>query len=341
MPTRITALTGAPATTADLQRRARLYEAILSATPDLVYVFDLDHRFTYANQALLDMWGKTWTEAIGKNCLELGYEPWHAEMHDREIDDVIASKKPIRGEVPFTGVNGTRIYDYIFVPVYDDEGNFEAVAGTTRDVTERKEFEREQELFAGELQHRVKNTLAVVRAIAQQTFGGSPKFNDFSGRVVSLGKGLDVLVQKSWAAAPLRELLQTILAAHESVDSGRVQFDGPDFMVRPRSVVALSLALNELATNALKYGALSNGAGALAIAWTVEGGRFRLTWTESGGPEVREPEKKGFGSRLIEQSLAQEIGGGVVVHYLPAGVVCVIDASLDAIATEPPQRSGA
>jgi len=120
----------------DQQRR--LYETILGTTPDLVYVFDLQHRFRYANQALLAMWGKTWTEAAGKTCLELGYEPWHAAMHDREIDQVVATKESIRGEVPFNGANGRRIYDYIFVPVLDREGNVEAVAGTTRDVTERK-----------------------------------------------------------------------------------------------------------------------------------------------------------------------------------------------------------
>src|SRR6476619_5474289 len=84
----------------DAERRLRLYETIVSATPDLVYVFDLDHRFVYANKALLEMWGKTWDEAIGRNCLELGYEPWHAEMHDREIEQVKSKGKPIRGEVP-------------------------------------------------------------------------------------------------------------------------------------------------------------------------------------------------------------------------------------------------
>lgn len=115
-----------------------LGDTILSNTPDLAYVFDLDHRFTYANDVLLRMWGKTWDEAIGKNCLELGYEPWHAEMHDREIEQVIATKQPIRGEVPFAGTFGRRIYDYIFVPVLDENGNVKAIAGTTRDVTERK-----------------------------------------------------------------------------------------------------------------------------------------------------------------------------------------------------------
>jgi PAS domain S-box-containing protein len=128
---------------AESERRHRLYEAILSTTPDLVYVFGLDHRFIYANTVLLQMWGRTWDESIGKNCLELGYPGWHAEMHDREIEQVKATKKPIRGEVPFNGTFGRRIYDYIFVPVLGPDGEVEAVAGTTRDVTERKQFEDE------------------------------------------------------------------------------------------------------------------------------------------------------------------------------------------------------
>ncbi|HKW75888.1 MAG TPA: PAS domain S-box protein [Terriglobales bacterium] len=123
---------------AESDKWRRLYETVLANTPDLGCVFDLNHRFTYANDALLATWGRTWDEAIGKNCLELGYEPWHAAMHDREIDQVIATKKPVRGEVPFKGSNGRRIYDYIFFPVFGSNGEVEAVAGSTRDVTERK-----------------------------------------------------------------------------------------------------------------------------------------------------------------------------------------------------------
>lgn len=119
------------------ERRLRLYETILDNTPDLIYVFGLDHRFVYANAALLAMWGRTWDDAIGKTCLEIGYEPWHAAMHDREIEQVIATKRPIRGVVPFDGTNGRRMYDYIFVPVFGEDGQVEAIAGTTRDVTER------------------------------------------------------------------------------------------------------------------------------------------------------------------------------------------------------------
>jgi PAS domain S-box-containing protein len=126
---------------AESERRRRLYESLLSNTPDLAYVFGLDHRFTYANDVLLKMWGKTWGEAIGKNCLELGYEPWHAALHDREIEQVRATKQSIRGEVPFDGAFGRRVYDYIFFPVFGANGEVEAVAGTTRDVTRRKEAE--------------------------------------------------------------------------------------------------------------------------------------------------------------------------------------------------------
>ena len=125
-----------------LAYQRRLYESILTTTPDLAYVFDLNHRFIYANEGLLKMWGKTWDEAIGKTCLELGYEPWHAEMHDREIDQIIATKQPIRGEVPFTGTFGRRIYDYILTPVFGVEGRVIAVGGLTRDVTDYRQGEQ-------------------------------------------------------------------------------------------------------------------------------------------------------------------------------------------------------
>ncbi len=165
------------ALTEESERNRRLYETILSATPDLIYVFDLQHRFTYINPALLEMWGKTHEEAIGKTCLELGYEPWHAEMHNREIDEVAATTKPLRNEVPFTGTHGTRIYDYIFSPVFAADGSVEAVAGTTRDVTERKQLEehlrrvaaelseanRRKNEFLATLAHELRNPLAPIR----------------------------------------------------------------------------------------------------------------------------------------------------------------------------------
>lgn len=129
---------------AESEQQRRLYHTMLSNTPDFIYVFDLKHRFSYINDALLKVYGMTWEEAKGKDWIGLGYEAWHAEMHDREIDQVIATKAPIRGEIPFTGTAGRRIYDYIFSPVFDRNGEVEAVAGTTRDITERKQAESAQ-----------------------------------------------------------------------------------------------------------------------------------------------------------------------------------------------------
>ena len=163
--------------TLESERFRRLYETVLSNTPDLVYVFDLEGRFTYANQALLEMWGQSWESAIGKNCLELGYEPTLAELHEREIARVITTGQPVRGEAPFTGTYGTRFYDYIFVPVFSETGAVEAVAGTTRDMTERKQLEeelqrraeelsisdRKKDEFIAVLAHELRNPLAPVR----------------------------------------------------------------------------------------------------------------------------------------------------------------------------------
>jgi PAS domain S-box-containing protein len=129
---------------AESEQQRRLYHTMLSNTPDFIYVFDLNHRFSYINDSLLKVYGMTWEEAKGKDWIGLGYEPWHAEMHDREIDQVIATKAPIRGEIPFTGTAGRRIYDYIFSPVFDRNGEVEAIAGTTRDITERKRAESAQ-----------------------------------------------------------------------------------------------------------------------------------------------------------------------------------------------------
>jgi len=155
---------------AESARRKRLYETVLSNTPDFMYVFSLDHTVLYANDALLTTWGVSAKAVVGKTFLEIGYEPWHADMHGREIDQVRATKKPIRGEVPFTGTNGRRIYDYIFVPVVGADGAVEAVAGTTRDVTDRKAAEevlrdadRKKDDFIALLAHELRNPLAPVR----------------------------------------------------------------------------------------------------------------------------------------------------------------------------------
>ena len=158
----------------EIAHQRKQYEAILSNTPDLAFVLDLDHRFVYANEGLLKMWGKTREEAVGKTCLELGYEPWHASMHDREIDQIVATKLPIRGEVPFTGTFGRRDYEYLLVPVLGPDGAVAAVAGTTRDITEHKQMEaalresdRRKDEFIAMLAHELRNPVAPIRNAAE------------------------------------------------------------------------------------------------------------------------------------------------------------------------------
>ena len=160
---------------AESEQQRRIYETALDSTPDFIYVFDLDHRVLYANAALVKMWGAG--DVRGKTFSELGYEQWHADMHDREIEQVIATRAPIRGEVPFTGTNGRRIYDYIFAPVLGPRGEVVAVAGTTRDTTERQsaeqamreqaerlaESDRAKDEFLATLSHELRNPLAPLR----------------------------------------------------------------------------------------------------------------------------------------------------------------------------------
>lgn len=141
-----------------VEERKRLYESVTQNTPDLVYVFDLNYRFVYANEALLKMWGRSWEDAEGKKLLEVGYEPWHAQMHEREIDLVIANKKPVRGEVSFPHATlGNRVYDYIFVPVIDKDGKVEAISGITRDITQQVESHKQIEESDNKLRSLIEN----------------------------------------------------------------------------------------------------------------------------------------------------------------------------------------
>jgi PAS domain S-box-containing protein len=181
------------------EQQRRLYEVITSGTPDLMYVFSLDYRFTYANSALLSMWGKTWDNAVGKSLLENGYEPWHAEMHEREIDQVKATKKPIRGEVSFPHATlGRRVYDYILTPVFDEHGEVEAVAGTTRDVTERKQWEQSLAQTSEELQ-----------AINEEMASSNEELASTNEELTTTNEELDLLNQK-------------LLAAQQKIEEGEV-----------------------------------------------------------------------------------------------------------------------
>lgn len=161
-----TIATALKATQEESEHRQRLFDALTSSTLDLIYVFDLNYRFTYANKALTDMWGTE--DYVGKSLLELGYEPWHAAMHEREIDQVIATKKPIRGEVPFHHAKlGRRVYDYIFAPVLNAKNKVVAVAGTTRDITDLRQLAQQKDDFIGIASHELKTPVTSIKAYGQ------------------------------------------------------------------------------------------------------------------------------------------------------------------------------
>jgi two-component sensor histidine kinase len=191
-----------------------------------------------------------------------------------------------------------------------------------------------QRLLAHELNHRIKNTLAIVQAIAAQTLGrGGVKpevCNAFEERLAALARAHDLLTTAVWSKVPLDELGHGATAAFD--DGGRFRIDGPFVELSPRQAVAISLALHELCTNALKYGALSAPDGRVDIGWAVADGELRLAWTEHGGPMVSKPSTCGFGTRLLERGLAAELKGSVALTFATTGVHCDIRAPLDGAA---------
>jgi PAS domain S-box-containing protein len=217
--------------------------------------------------------------------------------------------------------------------VFDAERRPVQALGVTTDITERKQAELHQQLMVHELNHRVKNTLATVQAIAAQSLrhDGDPEAakRSFTARLIALSRAHDILTETSWEGADLVEVVRKSVEPFSA--DGRFDLEGPSLRLTPKSALSASLALHELGTNAAKYGALSQAGGRVAVRWSRDdaAGRWRLEWRESGGPAVLVPETRGFGSRLIERGLAAELRGEVKIAYEPGGVVCTIAAPLE------------
>jgi two-component sensor histidine kinase len=205
------------------------------------------------------------------------------------------------------------------------------------DIDERKRAEERRVLLINELNHRVKNTLAAVQSIARQTLRGDRPADQtlelFNARLVALSAAHNILTRENWEGAGLREIVAEALSPFEA--QGRVFVAGPDVRLSARAAVALAMALHELATNAVKYGALSAEAGEVRLTWRAvpreTGGRLELEWRERGGPPVRPPQLRGFGSRLLTQGLPAELDGFAELEFGPDGVVCRIAAPLEAM----------
>lgn len=200
-----------------------------------------------------------------------------------------------------------------------------------RDVTDRKIAQEHQQLLIAELSHRVKNTLTIVQALAQQTFRAervpSDLMGSFQGRLSALAKAHDLLFQQRWTPTPISRIVEEAVRPFRDQE-GRFSLSGGDVLLPPQSAVTLSLAIHELATNAAKYGALSTAEGAVSVGWATDDGRFELVWRENGGPPVSRPERRGFGTRMLEQAFAREVSGTVHLDYAPDGLVCRISAPL-------------
>ncbi|WP_133123690.1 sensor histidine kinase, partial [Methylobacterium frigidaeris] len=224
---------------------------------------------------------------------------------------------------------------YSLFPLTGPGGAFEGFAAVSHDISARKAAEAQQEILNRELSHRLKNTLAMVQAIAVQTLRNATDpaaaREALVARLVALGKAHDILLTGAGESASLRAVLEGALAIHDDGRLGRFRLTGPPVPCGAPAALSLALMAHELATNAVKYGALRTPDGHVTLDWTVTDAAapvLALRWQEHGGPLVTPPARKGFGSRLIERSLAGTVDGEVATHYPPEGVVCTLTAPL-------------
>jgi two-component sensor histidine kinase len=212
-------------------------------------------------------------------------------------------------------------------------------AGLIVDVQERKLAEQQQRTMINELNHRVKNTLAIVQSLAAQSFSGATSVENaaevFNARLISLSHAHDVLTREHWQSALLSDLVRQMARSHNFRGSERFEIDGPRVRLPPQHALSFAMALHELATNAIKYGALGDQGGGVRIRWRVDesadGRILHLDWIEHDGPPVAPPTRKGFGTRLIERSLNPARNGAVSFDYREEGLACHIAMPLPAV----------
>jgi two-component sensor histidine kinase len=217
---------------------------------------------------------------------------------------------------------------------YDPQGAPMSMSGVTMDVTGRRHAEEHLRLMVDELNHRVKNTLATVQSLTRQTLRGEQVPTEvgesLDSRLLALSSAHDILTNEQWSGADLMPILKQACAPFGGPP--RIDLSGPSVRLSPRVAIALALAFHELCTNAAKYGALSAAGGRVTVDWSFrdqsEAPELMIVWRERGGPPVKPPTRRGFGSRMIERSLAPELGGRVVIEYPAEGVTCTLRVRL-------------
>ena len=297
---------------------------ILEGIGEGFYAVDREWRIRRFNSEAARHFGRAPNEVLGRIL-------WETFPGARETPlgqlflDTMARRMPVKSETPSVVIAG-RWLAYRLFPLED------GIGVVFRDITDRKRAEEQRDLLIKELHHRVNNTLATVQAIAAQTFRNSGVDINarevFEARLLNLSNAHTSLTHENWDSVELGDLIRSTLQPY---NRERFSVSGPSIRVLPKSAVALSMAIHELGTNAVKYGALSAEEGLVVIDWAVTGGRFGLRWREHGGPTVSPPTRKGFGSIMIERVLAEQLGGGVTITYDATGLACTIDVPLDAL----------
>lgn len=313
----------------------RLLRTIGESSGELIFAKDRAGRIVYANSATLAVIGKPADEVLGRTEAEWHDDPVQAQAimaNDRAVMD---KGEILRVEEAFTTPGGAeRILLATKAPMRDGDGQIVGVVGVTSDVTAQSQAQRRLRLMNDELNHRVKNTLAIVQGIAYQTFRHEgiaiEARRAFDDRLAALGKAHGLLTRESWESADLVDIAAEACAPH--IDMGdRITLIGPTLRLAPKTAVTIAMALHELCTNAAKYGALSVDDGKVALSWSIdrsEQRRLHLRWVESGGPPVVAPLKRGFGSLMIERALSAELQGDVRLQFPSEGLICTIDAPL-------------
>jgi two-component sensor histidine kinase len=233
-------------------------------------------------------------------------------------------------------------FTFCYSPIRDGAGKVAGMMDTVIETTGKVIVERNSRLINAELAHRMKNTLAMVSAIATQTLQSAASKEEAKATLVkrlsALGNAHSVLTGASWVGAPIRAVIEGALSPFESVSGGRISIEGPPLELSATQSLSLSLAIHELATNAVKYGALCRDTGHVTLSWQAgEPGsddEFRLVWTEHGGPSIEKPKRRGFGSLLIEQVLAADFRGQVRLAFDPEGLRCELSTTMTSLNPE-------
>lgn len=318
------------------ERNERHLFAVLNNTRMAVFFTDDRKNCTFMNAAASDLTGYSLAETLGRSLHDtLHHTRADSRPHplqDCSIDRAFPENNQTEGEEIFVHKDG-HFYPVSFTASPIRQEN--VAVGTVievQDISQRKADGARLHMMMNELNHRVKNTLATVQSIFLQTMQGEGIPDHAKERVMSrvmaLSRSQDLLTEKSWVSAPLGEVAARALEPFGASDSASGTFDiaGEMFELKAKPALAIAMGLHELATNSVKYGALSVKGGRVDLSWKLIAGEIlQLKWIERGGPAVQEPTRSGFGRRLIERGLAHELGGEVRINFHPAGVICEID----------------